>query len=163
MSQCTLICSKSKGCAYACLSNLLSEWWILTINGFYTWRTSFNFKSYIFLWNQMIPKWSMHVITGRVGTKYIGIVLKYIFSSTCLYFVLELQKCTCTCTCIQVHYKVLGTWREVHCKFIPFCSKNIYNIIYFSVIQCNIFGSINLKKIQLLNAKTNLVYLDVSM
>ena len=36
-------------------------------------------------------------------------VLKYIFSSTCLYFVLELQKRTCTFTCTQVHYEVLGT------------------------------------------------------
>ena len=48
-------------------------------------------------------------------------VLKYIFSSTCLYFVLERQKCTCTCTFTQVHYKVLGTWRQVHCKYIPIC------------------------------------------
>ena len=44
---------------------------------------------------------------GQVHRYFYLPVLKYIFSRTCLYFVLELQKCTCTCT--QVHYEVLST------------------------------------------------------
>ena len=66
-------------------------------------------------------------------------VLKYIFLSNCLYFVLELQKCTCTCTCTQVHYEVLGTWKQVAyiASTSRFVSKNIcYNLLFqlFSAI-----------------------------
>ena len=62
-------------------------------------------------------------------------VLKYIFPSTCLYFVLELKKCTCTCTCTHVHYKVLGTWRQVHCKYIRFVPKKIYYNLLFQLFS----------------------------
>ena len=56
------------------------------------------------------------------------LVLKFIFSRTCLYFVLKLQKCTCT----QVHYKVLGTVvleGTYIASILRFVKKNI-NIYY---------------------------------
>ena len=53
----------------------------------------------------------------RVGAKYIG-------TCTCMYISTFFRVFACTLYFsfenVLVHYEVLGTCRQVHCKYIPF-------------------------------------------
>ena len=72
------------------------------------------------------------VVFIGAGNKYIGTcsyLYFFFFLSTCLYFILALQKCTCRPLLVRVHYEVHGTLRQVHCKYIRYVQKKI--IIYF--------------------------------